>query len=197
MGDVIVSQEEGRVYHELWCPYVNRIRKKKKKQMDESTAIRKGYRECKFCRSVRGIAYKYRNSSDMHVVYDSVDNALCVRTDVGFWKLLWREESQNWHLYHQNHRGWKSFDSNLPDKELMRGSFHRQVDVAPTIGIGKVLTYIRSHDKNYKIAETDIRQMKKRTPKQRDHYRRQKARKKRESVKNVYRIFDEIERSKS
>ena len=78
---------------------------------------------------------------------------------------------------------------------LMRGSFHRQIDFKPTSHVNKILSYIKSHDRNYKIAEEDIRKMSKRTSAQRRRYRQQKNRKKREDIKNVYRIFNQLERT--
>lgn len=194
MNQVIISTNERSVFHEQYCPYVNRIRKKYRKQIGEDDAIRKGYCECKFCRSVRGIAYKYRQTSNVDIYYDKVDDAMCVKTDVGFWKIFWRDVSQDWHLFHMNHKGWKHFDKNLPAKILMRGSFHRQEDFKPTSHVNKILSYIKSHDHNYKLAEEDIRKMSKRTAKQRSHYRQQKNRKKRESIRSVYRIFNQLEK---
>jgi len=193
MSDVIVSTEGG-VFHEEFCPYILRIQRKNKRQMPEEKALHKGYCECKFCRSIRGLVYKYRHESDLNVSYDPIDQAFCIRTKVGFWKLIWRENKQVWHLFHMNHRGWKCFDEKLPSKELMRGSFHRQEDFRECGKISKAIKYILSHDKNYQLAEEDIRKISRNTPAERKHYRQQKNRKKRESVKNVYRIFDELER---
>lgn len=196
MSDVIISTKEGTVFHELFCPYVQRIQSRHRKQVTEEKAIKKGYCECKFCRSVRGIAYKYRQLCEENISYDATDNAICIKTDVGFWKLIWRENTQDWHLFHMNHRGWKCFDKTLPDEKLMRGSFHRQEDFAPTTNVSKALKYIRSHDKNYKIAEEDIRKLNKGNSKQKKHYQQQKNRKKRESIRNVYRIFHNLEKEK-
>ena len=78
----------------------------------------------------------------------------------------------------------------------MRGSFHRQDDFPPTTSISKAISYIDSHDKNYKIAEENVQKMSKTNSKQRKWYRIQKERKKREKIKNVFSIFKEIERAK-
>ena len=195
MSNVIISRKKGEVYHEPFCPYVNYIGKKEKRSISEEKAINLGYRECKFCHSVRGISYNYRKNTDYCVSYDPVDDALCVRTDAGFWKLIWRDNIQRWHLFHMNHHGWHSFDPKLPSRILARGSFHRQSDFSPTTSVDCALHYIYAHDKNYGIAEQDIRKMPKNTKKQRSFYNIQKNRKKREGVREVYRIFDELKRS--
>jgi len=195
VNEVIISTNERSVFHEQFCPYVNRIAKKYRKQIREDYAIMDGYCECKFCRSVRGIVYKYRKYG-YNVFYDAVDDAFCMKTNVGFWKLIWRENIEKWHLFHMNHKGWKSFNPDLPAKTLMRGSFHRQEDFRPTTKVSSAIKYILAHDKNYQLAEEDIRKVPKKTQYQKKRYNQQKKRKKKESIKNVYRIFNTLERNK-
>ena len=192
MSDVIVSNKERTAFHEDYCPYVRRIKKENMKFIPEREALRRGYCECKFCRNVKGIVYKYRKKGYKNVCYDPVDNAFCIRTDVGFWKLIWSDSSQDWRLFHMNHGGRGHFDSTLPNKTLMRGSFHRQKDLLPVVHISKALKYIEKHDLNYRMAEEDIKEMPKNTAAQRNHYRYHKKRKRKESIRNVYKILDEI-----
>lgn len=192
MHEVIISKKEKSTFHEPFCPYVRRIKKENRRAMSEERAKVKGYCECKFCRNVKGVVYQYRMSGYKNLSYDKVDNAFCVRTDVGFWKLLWRDNTQDWHLFHMNHGGRGGFDSKLSDKQLMRGSFHRQRDFLPTVRVGKALHYIEEHDKNYRIAEEDLKKMPRNTPQQRNHYNYHKKRKRRESIRNVYKILDEL-----
>ena len=195
MNLVVISKREKGAFHEEYCPYVKRIQKRFRRRVPEDEAVKRGYCECKFCRSVRGIVYKYRTSTDLDVSYDKIDDAMCVRTPVGFWKLIWRENYQVWHLFHMNKKGWKHFDSNLQSEKLMRGSFHRQEDFIPTASAEKAVKYILSHDNSYQIAEEQgVEKMPQRTPKQKLHYRQQKNRKKKESIRNVFKIFDELER---
>lgn len=194
---VAISKSEGNVYHEEFCPYIKRMKSGNKKFVRLDYAKDHNYRPCKFCSGVKGIVYYFKtNEKEADISYDKIDDAMCIKTKTGFWKLFYRARSQDWHLFHMNHKGYKSFNPNLKPKVLMRGSFHRQEDFKPTVHPGKALTYIKSHDKNYGIAETDIRRLPKNTAKQRVHYRQQKCRKKRESIKNVYKIFDELERKK-
>lgn len=194
---VIVSKNGITAFHEDYCPYVKRIRRENRKLIPEHVAVEHGYCECKFCRNVKGIVYKYRKKGFTNISYDAVDNAFCVRTDVGFWKLIWRNVSQDWHLFHMNHGGRGHFDNTLPSKELARGSFHRQRDFLPTVHISKALRYIEDHDKNYRIAEEDLKKMPKSTAKQRNHYRYHKKRKRQESIRNVYKILDQINKKEN
>ena len=193
MSDVIISKKERSVFHELFCPYVKRIAKNNRKQISENEARNRGYCECKFCRSVRGIVYKYReilaDAKDATVHYDAIDNAMCVRTDYGFWKLIWRDNVQEWHVFHMNHKGYRCFDPTLSTEMLMRGRFHRQEDMRSETNVGKIIKYIRAHDRNYHIAETNIRKMSKATANDRRRYKQQKNRKRTESIRNVYKTL--------
>jgi hypothetical protein len=195
LSKVIISTKE-KVFHEEFCPYVTRIQSQHRRRINEEKAIEKGYCECKFCRSVKGLVYKYRQLSNFDICYDAVDDALCVRTDVGFWKLIWREQYGNWVLFHMNHRGYKMFNPELPSKILMRGSFHRQEDFKATTSVAKALQYIESHDKAYRLGEEDYKRMPKNTQKQRLRYRQQRNRKQRESIHNVLTIINNLEKEK-
>lgn len=197
MSKVIISANEKGVFHEEFCPYVKRIQTKYRRRINEEKAIEKGYCECKFCRSVKGLVYKYRQLSNFDICYDSVDDALCVRTDVGFWKLIWREQYGNWVLFHMNHRGYKSYNSELPSNVLMRGSFHRQEDFKATTSVSQALQYIESHDKAFRLGEENVSLMPKNTQKQRLRYRQQRNRKHRESVHNVLTIINNLEKEKN
>ena len=196
MNKVIISTNERGVFHEEYCPYAERIQPKYRKRIPEDKAIEKGYCECKFCRSVRGIVYKYRKTTDYDVYYDDIDNALCVKTEVGFWKLIWREQYQDLVLFHMNHRGYKAFNPELPAKVLMRGSFHRQEDFKASWSVSKALKYIDSHDHYFKLGEDNLKTMPQNTSKQRLRYRQQRNRKKKESIYNIMRIFNQLEKEK-
>lgn len=197
MSDVMISTRERGVFHEIYCPYAKRISKKYRRQVPEKIALEKGYCECKFCRSVRGIVYKYRDISDYEISYDKVDNAMCVRTPIGFWKLIWYENVQLWHLFHMNGKGWKHFNPELPTKTLMRGSFHRQDSFIPSSSANSAMKYIQSHDQSLQIAnERGLKSLPQSTPKQRLHYRQQKNRKRKEDLRNLYKIFDQLEKEK-
>lgn len=188
MGDVLVSRTGKKVYHENFCPYILRTKKKNRKTLNEEEAKNLGYHECSFCRSAVGLAYKYRNSG-LVTSYDSVDNAVCVRTDVGFWKAIWMDDGQKWKLFHLNHG---DFDLKKKPKELMRCHFHRQRDVPLTDSLGSIIAYIRRHDESVKTYEGDYRKMPTATPMQRKYKKRAKNREKKKSIRNVYKILDQI-----
>ena len=198
MNDVIISTKERSVFHEEYCPYVKRISKKYRKQIPEELARKKGYCECKFCRSVKGIVYKYRHRiTGLSISYDPVDDAMCVRTQIGFWKMIWRDNIEKWQLFHMNRTGLDCYDPKLKTKELMRGSFHRQFDCISTCDAESILEYIKSHDRNYEIVEQGgVNKLPKNTPKQKLHYRQAKNKKRKEEIKNVFKIFKTLEKER-
>lgn len=188
MSDVLVSRNGKKVFHENFCPYILRTERKSRKTIDEEEAEEKGYRECAFCRSVKGIVYKYRMSG-FDAFYDSVDNAVCIRTDVGFWKAIWEEEEQQWKLFHMNHG---DFNPEKDPKRMMRSHFHRQRDVMPSTSLAKLVAYIQRHDDSILRYEDDFHKMPKTSPKQRKYYKHAKNRAKKKSIRNVYKILDQI-----
>lgn len=196
MSKVVVSRFEKKVYHEEFCPYAKRI--KYHKWMSVDKAEEKGYCQCSFCHGVQGLVYKYNKlkpaDAEYELSYDKVDDAFCVRTEVGFWKLIWRDKSETWATFHMNHKGGGCFDPEKSSKDLMRGSFHKQKDLTPTASISRIMTYILSHDKNYKIGDDKVEQMPRNNSKQRSEYRRTKKRLQKEKVRNVFNIFKELER---
>ena len=187
MSDVVVSKE-GEVFHENFCPYLLRTKRKNRKTVSEEEAKKRGYRECCFCRSVKGLVYKYRKNG-FETFYDAVDNAVCIQTEVGFWKAIWLDEEQEWRLFHLNHG---DFDSKKSPKQRMRGHFHRQKDVLQTSSLAKIVFYIRRHDESLLKSEGDYHNLPRSTPTQRKFYDRAKKRAKRKSVRNVYKILDQI-----
>lgn len=197
MSDVIFSRRNKKIFHEMFCPYVKRIEQKYRVQVPEKIARKEGLCECKFCRSVKGMVYKYRDISEYEVTYDTVDDAVCVRTPIGFWKIIWRENIQCWQLFHMNGKGWHHFNPDLPTKTLMRGAFHRQDSFVPSGSLNSAMKYIKSHDDCLQQAtERGVKNMPRSTPKQRLHYRQQRNRKRKEDIRNVYKIFKELEKER-
>lgn len=192
MSNVIISRKEKGVFHELWCPYAKRIKKENRQERPEEIARKKGYCECKFCRSVRGIVYKYRQDG-FNVFYGAEDNTFCLRTNIGFWKLKWYENIQMWHLFHMNNKGYKSFNPELPTKVLMKGSFHRQEDFMKTSSVSKAVNYILAHDRSYQtLEEGGLKRLPRNSPKQKLHYRQAKNKQRKESIRNVYKILKNL-----
>ncbi len=185
---VVVGRNGKKVFHENFCPYALKIKEENRLFSDERHAKKDGYRECAFCRSVKGLVYKYRKSG-FDTFYDPVDNAVCIRTEVGFWKAIWMDDSEDWKLFHLN-RG--DFDPKVRPSVLMRRRFHRQKDVPQTESLAHIVMYIRRHDKDMKTYDGDYHKMPRQTPKQRKYYKHAKNRAKKKSVRNVYKILDQI-----
>lgn len=192
MSNVVISANGGSTYHQEFCPHARRITQSNRTLVDEYFARTNNYKPCAFCCSPKGLAYKYRNMNGGESFYDPVDDAICIKTKVGFWKIIKDKRTNLWKLYHMNHNGYKSFDSNRSPEELMRGNFHRQDDVSKTSDIDDLVTYIRKHDHSRAIYEDDYRRMPKSTKQERKYYRQAKKRKRRESIKNVYALLDKI-----
>lgn len=193
MSMVYMSKKAGKVYHELWCPYIAKLDKTERISIDEDKAIRDGHCACKFCSNVLGYVYKYKGLVGGEVIYDPVDNALCVKTKVGFWKILWSDSSQDWRLFHMNHGGWGGFDASKPAKELMRGSFHRQGDVKSNTSLNKLLSYIIRHDRDYYWVKVNgVEKLPRKTNKQKKYYKQAKQRQKKDAVKRVYELLDSV-----
>ena len=186
---MVYAKDGGKVLHEDWCPYATRIRHRA--YISDSRGKELGMCECKFCRSVKGIVYKYRCNPviGLECFYDPIDNAVCFKSNAGFWKLIWKEEYQTWNLFHLNHGCfWKDRDP----KDMMRRSFHRQGDVPPNSSIGQIVNYIREHDKNLAQTEGDYRKMSRTTKKQQHYYKKAKKKAKKKSIQNVYKILDAL-----
>lgn len=187
MNMVYVTRTGKKVYHDDFCPYI--AKKENLIVLGESVAEERGYRPCKFCFSSKGIVFKCRHIIGVQSIYDPVDDAVCFRTKVGFWKVIWRDNIGKWHLFHLNSG---KFDPNAKSKNLMRRSFHRQYDLRETESIDKVLRYILEHDKSMFNSEGDYRKLPKNTKKQKRYYNQAKKRAKRKSVRNVYKLLDQI-----
>jgi hypothetical protein len=192
---VVISKKSGQmIYHEETCPYAKRMQKKYRRYISEQKALEKGYRPCSYCGGLHGIFLSFvDDSNDLTASYDKKDKALCFRTDVGFWKVLEQGDPKSYRLWHLNG---SDFDQNVESKYLMRRSFHRQVDVKSTTNIGKIVQYIRDHDKAKKIIKDDWKKLPKSTQKQKRYYKQAKKREERKRHKRLDQLFEMIEKGK-
>ena len=190
-----------KVWHHPWCPYAKRIHWKYRSQSIRDWLVDNGYHECSWCGGIHG-AYlemkKYpkcypEELQSMKLSYDFTYNAICLRTQQGFWKLRWSERKQGYTLLHLNG---DQLDTNATDQELMKRPVHRQVDVKITTNIGSIIKYIDKHDKARVIMEDDWRKLPKKTKVQKKYYKQAKNREIRKSIHRVNEIFKELERSK-
>ena len=196
---VISKKSDQMIYHEETCPYAKRIRKKYRRHISEVTAKEQGYHPCSYCGGLHGMYLKFRDNPNyfqiqqkgLSVSYDRVDRGLCFRTPNGFWKVLIRGPVETFKLWHLNHG---HFDPELPDKILMRRTFHRQMDVKETTNMGRIIQYISDHDRAKRIIDDDWKKLPKSTPKQKKYYKQAKKRAKRKENKRIDELFEKLEK---
>lgn len=187
-GRVVISMNartEG-VYHRPGCCYAGKIRPKSKRIVKKKEAQAKGYRPCKYC---CGICGYYRSRSDLFAKWNKVlhiefsclsrQNRLCVRTQNGLWQI--RQNSEGiYALYHLN-----NFCADVPTRELMNRSYHRQNDVAETGSVGQLIGYIYRHDQALAIIKDDYHKLPQDTRRQKIYYQQAREREKRRSMRRV------------
>lgn len=196
---VISKKSKDMIYHEEDCPYVKRMAKKYRRYISEETAKERGYHACSYCGGIHGLylklrddpAYCSRSKEGLRISYDRVDRGICFRTSYGFWKVIIRGPVETYKLWHLN-RG--HFDTELPDKILMRREFHRQSDVKETTNIGRIMQYISDHDKAKKIIENDWKKLPKSTPKQKKYYRQAQKRARQREHQRIDELFKKLEK---
>ena len=79
---------------------------------------------------------------------------------------LLKKEIDQYLLYHKN-----TYNNQMPFDQAMRGDYHRQRDVKPTLSLHKLINYIAAHDKAKIAIMEDYRKLPKSTAKQRKYYR--------------------------
>lgn len=196
---VISKKSDQMIYHEEDCPYAKRIKKKYRRHISEDTAKERGYHPCSYCGGLHGMylrmrddpAYFARGREGLSVSYDRIDRGLCFRTSNGFWKVLIRGPVETYKLWHLNHG---HFDPELPDKVLMRRTFHRQTDVKETLNMGRIIRYISDHDKAKRIIDDDWKKLPKSTPKQKKYYKQAQKRARRKENRRIDELFKKLEK---
>ena len=196
---VISKKSEQMIYHEEDCPYVKRMSKKYRRHISEDVAKERGYHACSYCGGLHGMylrmrddpAYFARGREGISVSYDRIERGLCFRTSNGFWKVIIRGSVETYKLWHLN-RG--HFDPELPDKVLMRRTFHRQTDVKETLNMGRIIRYISDHDKAKRIIDDNWKKLPKSTPKQKKYYKQAQKRARRKENKRIDELFKKLEK---
>lgn len=191
-----------KVFHEPYCPYAKRMIGKYKRNLTEEQARSRGYSECSWCGGIHGTYLRMKafpqafpkDLSELGLSYDFENQAICFRTNIGFWKIRWDKKQAGYKLYHLNK---ESFRKDKTDRELMKGWFHRQVDMSTTKKLGYILKYIVDHDKAKAIMEDDWRKLPKSTKQQRRYYRQAKKRERKKSIQRVDEIFRQLENERS
>ena len=202
---IISINSKAKKYHADWCPYTVRMDPRYKRKLMKEAAEERGYTACSWCGGVHGTYLVIRNNEKMYpkvrkkirFSYDRSDNGICLRTDIGFWKVIKDKNEQNYKLYHLNR---VCFDADAADQELMKGIYHRQADVKATNKLGNILDYVYEHDKAKQIIEEDgYRKLPTSTKKQKRYFKSAKKKARKQQQRRVDEIFKqlEIERSKA
>lgn len=188
-----------RVYHESWCMYVPRKalfgKLRSWTSSSKSVATDLGYTECKWCGGMHGLYLRLREENrhnDISLCYDRDNNRICFRTNCGFWNVRLGDNGYFW-LYHLNHG---LFDPEAKDTELMLRKHHRQKDVKETDDIYYIMEYISRHDRMKPIVDKDWRKLPKTTKKKRKYYNQAKRRAERKAIRNLDKIFEQIEQER-
>lgn len=193
---IISINSRQKIYHEEYCPYVNRIRRKT--FITKKEAQKRGYSECSCCGGLRGEYLRMKLKPDIlgkakggiALSWDKNYHGLCLRTDVGFWKVLRSDYDGRYKLYHLNQ---DYFDPIQSDKVLMKQRFHRQQDVPKTRSMKKIVHYVFEHDRAKKVMEQNYRNLPKSTKQQRKYYGQAKNRERRKQLKVVDNLFKQLE----
>lgn len=196
---VISKKSRDMIYHEEDCPYAKRMNKKYLRHVSIDTAKERGYHACSYCGGLHGMYLRMRDDptffgrikEGISVSYDRIDRGLCFRTKNGFWKVIIRGPVETYKLWHLNHG---HFDPELPDKILMRRTFHRQSDVKETLNIGRIIRYISDHDKAKRIMDDDWKKLPKATSKQKKYYKQAQKRAKQKENRRIDELFRKLEK---
>lgn len=197
---VVSTRSDKKLYHELYCPYADRIQKRYRKTLKTvEIAKERGYSECSWCGGLHGEFLQTEIHPNLYgrvrkaisFSFDRIDKALCMKTRNGFWKVIKSPYDGMYKLYHLNHG---DFDYRIDPKVLMRRTFHRQKDVKPGSHVAKFVSYVYEHDKAKTIIDNDWRKLPQKTQKQKRYYKQAEKRANRNKRKRLYEIFDKIEK---
>lgn len=184
-----------RVYHKWSCMYAQRIKPNNRIKMIVSEAEKRHFCECKFCGGFKGEIRIHKNNISlwkrkykMEFTYQENCDTLYIRTKIGFWKIVLKED-RKYLLYHRN-----TYRSEMSFTEASHGVFHRQKDVKAMESIVKIIEYIGAHDKAKPIIMKDYRELPKHSKKQKKYYKQAQKKARRSAVRRVYSIFELIEK---
>lgn len=196
IGSAAVAKKN-RIYHKDGCIYAKRIKFDNVKRLSLEKAINKDVCFCKYCAGLKGDmriqkkSFEKRNKKNsMLFHYDQNTDTLYVSTNIGFWKIFWKEELQSYLLYHRN-----EYDKSITLETATYGEYHRQRDVKPTDMLNSLLDYIQAHDISKAIIADDYRKLPKKTKKQRRYYRCAERKERRKQALRMDMIFASLEKS--
>lgn len=201
MGLTVVGSravaKKNRIYHKDGCMYAKRIKYDHVMRIPLENAVDKGYCMCKYCAGLKGDVRVQKKSlerrnkkNSMQFHYDQATDTLFVATNIGFWKIYWKEEIQSYLLYHRN-----EYNKNISLETAMYGDFHRQGDVRPTDMLNSLLDYIHAHDTSKVIIADDYRKLPQKTKKQKKYYKCAERKARRKQAFRLDMIFASLEKA--
>lgn len=194
---VIVSignDKRHRVYHKFGCIYEKRIKNRNRMQMDSEQAIKRHYKECKYCAGLAGDVKVHKDrfarlsvNNDADITYQKNTGTMYIQTGVGFWKVYEQATTGNYLLFHRN-----SYNPNMSYVAATHGDYHRQAEVKQTDSIDRIVNYVVKHDKAKKIILDDYRKLPQRTRKQKMYYKVAERKAKRKEMQRLDYLFAAI-----
>lgn len=193
---VVVSMDapkRNRVYHRPDCVYTERILLQNKMTIPKIEAEKNKYHCCKYCGGLQGEVRVNRqipvweHKKHIKIDYDKQSEAVCVRTEIGCWKIFYNERIDRYMLYHRN-----TYRKELSKEMAMQGAYHRQSDVKPEKSFQKLIGYIVEHDKAKVIMKDDYRKLPRSTKKQRKYYRQAENKFRRQNTRQARQRLDEL-----
>ena len=123
---------------------------------------------------------------EVQIEFDDTD--LYVLTDIAVWKIVYRDRSDWYQLYHC------PFDGEpLTMEQAKEAHYHAQTDVSRNMSPYRHMQYIVKHDIAKKIEQVDYKQLPQKTKKEKKYFHQAEKRAKRKSISRVLDIFAELE----
>ncbi len=142
-----------RVYHYPECRFIKSILAKNRLGQSQRDMERSGYRPCKCCNTIKFRMEKelgnlQRYSEHKELEFKMISDAIYIRTGMSCWKIVYWTDTQNFSIFHRNHKGRPSSFEH-PEKE----QYHRQKDIRYERSLIGAFMYIYKHDE-FRKAET-------------------------------------------
>ena len=182
--------KKDRIYHKMGCIYARRIKNINRKCIPDKDT-RKEDCNCKYCGGLKGdvrLLAKYMNKKNITFKYDAWSDTFYLCTDLGFWKIYWKEEERGYLLYHKN-----TYNKQMEFESAKHGNFHRQKDVKPNASLNSLVDYIIAHDKSKEIIFDDYKKLPQRTKRQKKYYKIAERKVHRHNANRVDNIFKFLE----
>ena len=193
--NVIISNATNNktIYHRAECFYEKRIKYGNRLMISKAFAESKGMCACQYCCGFKGEIRtrtaemkSWEETYDLSIMYKY--NSLYVLTDMGCWRIFYKQDIGKYILYHKNY-----YDKSLEKNDAIMGKYHRQRDVKETESLERLMSYISKHDKAKAVIMDDYKKLPQTTKAQKKYYRQAKNRAHRSAVRRVDYLFSLLE----